>query len=99
MKFEGFQELFRFEGFIIDTITCSEGFVQIALHRDRRRKLSCPHCGHRMAINKHVVREVYDLPMGTATCVKVAFETVQGKCSRCGHAKTFLSVEGRGARG
>jgi transposase len=46
-----------------------------------------------MAFNKTIVREVYDLPIGTASCVKVVFETVQGKCSRCGHAKTFLPDE------
>ena len=34
MKTEGFRELFRFEGFIMDRITCSAGFVQIAVHRD-----------------------------------------------------------------
>jgi len=46
-----------------------------------------------MGINKTIVREVFDLPMGTAVCVKVVFETVQGKCSQCGHAKTFLPDE------
>ena len=45
MKIEGIRELFRFEGFIIDKITCSSGFAQIAVHRDRRRKLRCLHCG------------------------------------------------------
>lgn len=93
MKIEGIQELFQFEGFIIDKITCSPKFVQIQIHRDRRRKMICPNCLHRMAINKAVVREVFDLPIGTALCVKVVVETLQGKCPHCGCSKTFLPDE------
>lgn len=93
MKIEGIQDLFQFEEFIIDKITCSPGFVQITQHRDRRRKQTCPNCRHRMAINKSVVREVFDLPIGTAFTVKIVFETSQGKCSLCGHSKTFLPKE------
>jgi len=46
-----------------------------------------------MARNKQIVREVFDLPIGAAFTVKIKFETWQGECSRCGHAKTFLPKE------
>ena len=73
MKVEGFAELFRFEDFIIDKITCFADFVQIALHRDCRRTLRCPYCDHRMGVNKTVIREVFELPIDTASSVKVVF--------------------------
>ena len=38
MKVEGFAELFRFEGFIVDKITCSADFVQIVLGSAERRE-------------------------------------------------------------
>ena len=46
-----------------------------------------------MARNKQIIREVFDLPIGTAFTVKIKFETWQGECSQCGHAKTFLPKE------
>lgn len=93
MKIEGFEKLFGFEEFIIDKITFSKEIVQITMHRDKRRSMTCPNDGCRMSFNKDVTREVYDLPIGTALCVKIVVETVQGKCPKCGGAKTFLPDE------
>src|SRR5215469_3548598 len=93
MKIEGFEKLLGFKGFIIDKITFSEGIVQIDMHRDRRRAMLCPNCLHRLSPNKKVKRSVYDLPIGSALCVKVNFETTQGQCPRCGRSKTFLPKE------
>jgi len=46
-----------------------------------------------MSPNKDIHRTVYDLPIGTALCVQINFDTKQGKCSHCGHSKTFLPDE------
>jgi len=93
LKILGFDKLFGFEGFIIDKITFSPEIVQIDIHRDRRRRMNCPHCHRRMSPNKDIHRTVYDLPIGTALCVQINFDTKQGKCSHCGHSKTFLPDE------
>ena len=93
MKIEGFEKHFGFGEFITDKITFSQEFVQITLHRDKRRSMTCPNDGRRMSFNKNVTREVYDLPIGTALCVKIVVETIQGKCPKCGAAKTFLPDE------
>jgi transposase len=92
MKVEGFENLFRFEDFIIDKIAYTPEIVQITAHRDRRLRMTCPHCQQRMALNKTIDRTIYDLPIGTALCVKIDFQTSQGKC-RCGHSHTFLPDE------
>jgi len=55
--------------------------------------MNCPHCNHRMSPNKDIHRTIYDLPIGTALCVKINFDTKQGKCYKCGHSKTFLPDE------
>jgi len=93
MNIEGFDKHFGFKGFIIDKITYSPESVQIALHRDRRRIMTCPHCHHRMTANKDIQRTVFDLPLGTAMNVQITFNTLQGKCSHCNHSKTFLPDE------
>jgi len=93
MKIEGFEQFFGFEEFIIDKIVFSPEIVKITMHRDRRRKMTCPGCGHRMSPNKKIRRVVFDLPLGTALCVQVDFETWQGQCPRCSHTKTFLPGE------
>jgi transposase len=93
MKIEGFEKCVGFEEFIIDRIVCSPEIVNITMHRDRRRKMSCPDCHHRMSPNKRIRRFVFDLPLGTALCVQVNFETWQGQCSRCSRSKTFLPDE------
>jgi transposase len=93
MQITGIDKIFGFEGFVIDKITFSSEIVQIAVHRDRRLRLTCPHCRHRMSPNKSIHRSVYDLPIGTALCVKIDIETMQGQCPRCGHSKTFLPNE------
>jgi len=63
MNIEGFEKLFGFTGFIIGKITYSPANVQIALHRDRRCKMPCPHCQHHMTANKAIQRTVFDLPL------------------------------------
>jgi transposase len=93
MKIEGFEKLFGFNGFVITKITFSQDIVQIDIRRDRRRAMHCPNCLHRMSPNKKVRRTVYDLPIGTALCVQVNIETVQGQCPHCGQSKTFLPRE------
>jgi transposase len=92
MHIDGLDKLLGFKGFIIDKITFSPDIVQYHLHRDRRRKMVCPNCCRNMSFNKSITRTVSDLPIGTARCVKITFETQQGKCS-CGHIKTFLPDE------
>jgi transposase len=92
MQIEGFEKLLGFKGFIIDKITYSPEIVQYELHRDKRRKMICPNCFRNMFSNKPITRTVFDLPIGTARCVKITFTTQQGKCS-CGHTKTFLPNE------
>ena len=92
MQITGIEKLRGFKGFIIDTITFSPEVVQYKLHRDKRRKMICPNCCRNMSSNKPITRTVSDLPIGTARCVKITFETQQGKCS-CGHTKTFLPDE------
>ena len=92
MHIEGFEQLLGFKGFIIDKITYSPEMVQHNIHRDRRRTMVCPHCCRNMSFNKSITRTVFDLPIGTARCVNITFETQQGKCS-CGHTKTFLPDE------
>jgi len=64
---EGFAKLFGFKGFIVDKITYSPENVQIVLHRDRRCKMTCPHCQHRMTANKDIQRTVFDLPFSDDT--------------------------------
>jgi transposase len=93
MKIEGFRAFFGFEEFIIDKITYSPEIVNVTVRRDRRRKMVCPGCGHRMSPNKQIHRTVYDLPQGTALCVLIDIETQQGQCPRCHRSKTFLPVE------
>jgi len=93
MNIEGFETLLGFKGFIIDKITFSPVIVQIDLHRDRRRNMTCPHCHRRMAPNKTIRRTVYDLPIGTALCVNINLETTQGKCPHGKQSKTFLPNE------
>ena len=92
MQIDGLDKLLGFKGFIIDKITFSPDIVQYHLHRDRRRKMVCPNCCRNMSFNKSITRTVSDLPIGTARCVKITFDTQQGKCS-CGHTKTFLPDE------
>ena len=93
MNIVGFEKLFGFKGFIIDKITYSQEIVQIDIHRDRRRNMKCPDCQRRMMSNKIIHRTIYDLPIGTALCVRINFETLQGQCSHCGTSKTFLPDE------
>ena len=61
MKIFGFSELFRFEGFIIDTITCTEGFVQIALHRDRRRNAGYPNVVWKFCPNAEIIYDKFHI--------------------------------------
>lgn len=90
MKVENIQTVLGFDGFIIDRITFSEGFVKAFYRRDRRKSMRCPKCGRIMGKNRTITREVYDLPIGSALCVCVQIETAQGKCSACGASKTFM---------
>lgn len=90
MKIDGIQKLFGFDNFIISKITFDPKNVNIQMHRDKRKSLTCPNCNRKMMHNKSVRREVHDLPVGTALCVLIQFDTIQGKCPHCKTIKTFL---------
>ena len=98
MKVENIQTVLGFDGFIIDRITFSEGFVKAFYRRDRRKSMRCPKCGRIMGKNRTITREVYDLPIGSALCVRVQIETAQGKCSACGASKNVHARRNRGKR-
>jgi transposase len=89
MKIEGIQHLFGFENFIIDSISITESLVNVFIHRDKRKRLTCPHCGHRMFNNKTVERTVFDLPVGSIAIAQITYTTIQGQCPKCNKSKTF----------
>ncbi len=93
MKTNIFQTFYSFSDFILEKTTDTNKFVKFIYHRDKEKSINCPRCGHKMGKNRTVIREVYDLPLGSFISVRLRFETVQGKCSRCETFKTFLPDE------
>lgn len=89
MKVLGFDRLFQFVGWTIQSISASESVVQVNIRRDRRRRLECPHCGKTMGRSGENPRVVQDIPAFGATLVLIQYEAIQGRCSACGCCKTF----------
>ena len=89
MYVRGIRSLFRFDGYVVSSISMSEKVVQVNLRRDGRFGLRCPACGATMAGNRSKLQTARDLPWGPATLVLIVYEAIQGWCSVCGRFATI----------
>jgi transposase len=83
MKVEGLQQLFLFEGYIVDKAHFSEQLVHVVLRRDKRRRFACPDCGRSMSVGRQTLQSARDLALGPATHVILVYPAFQCYCPKC----------------
>jgi transposase len=89
MYVRGIRSLFRFDGYVVSSISMSADLVQVKLRRDARLSLRCPGCGGVMASNRTKLQTARDMPLGSAMLVVIVYEAIQGRCRRCGGFSTI----------
>lgn len=83
MYVEGFRELYRFPGYTVKSARIDEAIGEITLRRDKRFKLACPHCQHRMTRSRELPQMVRDLGLGPLPLVVIRYPAIQGWCGSC----------------
>ena len=83
MYVEGFRELYRFPGYTVKSARIDEAIGEITLRRDKRFKLACPHCQHRMTRSRELPQMVRDLGLGPLPLVVLRYPAIQGWCGSC----------------
>lgn len=79
----GIHHLYGLRGYVVSEIGFEPYGAQVYLKRDRRFGLNCPECGCRMAVQGRRWRQVWDLPLGPLPCVRLNFDAIICRCSRC----------------
>lgn len=90
MKIRGIENIFPFDGWIIDSIGFAPGLAQIKLRRNRKKRLPCQKCGASMAPYREAMQSVRDIPIATANCVLIFYPAILGRCPKCKETQTFL---------
>ena len=89
MKVVGLQKLLQADGYIIESVSCSDESVLVKMRRDARRRLPCPSCKKSMTSNKSTPRFAQDAPILGASLTTLQYDAIQGKCKHCGATATF----------
>ena len=90
---KNFQAVYPFKGYVTETVNCTGIGIKINLRRDRRCRLKCPDCGHKMAVNRTPQSIAYDLSWGAGKVVVIKYPITQGKCSSCPSCSSFRPAE------
>lgn len=83
MKVRNFKALYRFEGYVVEELSCQEICAQIKLRFDGRKSPRCPECSDKLPRNRSGSSAAMDLPLGEGLVVWIIFPTVQGYCRTC----------------
>lgn len=83
MKTYNIKALYRFNGYVVEDIKCTESCVQVSLRFDCRIPPRCPHCTSKLPKNKKGSSLVVDSPLADIKLVWILFPTLQGRCSGC----------------
>lgn len=83
MIIQNFQALYKFEGYVVEDVSCHEVGAQINLRFDKRCRPKCPRCDNSIPKNFTATGMVMDLPIADGIVVAIKFPTVQGHCKHC----------------
>ena len=89
MKVQGIENLFPFDGWVIDSIGFAPDLAQVKLRRHRRKRLPCK-CGASMKPYRETTQSVRDLPLATAKDVLIFYPAIYARCPKCKETQTFL---------
>ncbi len=84
-----FTQLFRSEGYCLDSAEFDGVQIVVTLRGDRRFTPRCPCCEGAAAINREEFNTARDLPLGPVREVRVRCPALQLKCSECGTCSTL----------
>ena len=83
MNIRGLNRLFSFDGYRIDEVTFSPEIVQVQLRLDRRKRLGCPECSHKVRSEISEMRVARDMPFGPALYTLIIYPAIRIRCSHC----------------
>ena len=89
MIIKNFQAVYPFKGYVTETVNCTRIGIQINLRRDRRCRLKCPDCGHKMGVNRTRRSIAYYLSCGAGKVVIIKYPITQVKRSLCMSCSSF----------
>ncbi len=98
MKVLNFNELYAFDGYVVEKVITERVAIQIKLRFDLRRKPRCPSCGRRCPEHRVGVGLAYDLPVVERPVV-VTYPVRQLRCRPCGEFRTVRPAEVHPTRG
>jgi transposase len=93
VKVRNFKALYRFEGYVVEELSCQEIGAQIKLRFDERKPARCPECNDRLPRNRLGSSAAMDLPLGEGLVVWIIFPTIQGYCRTCQCYQTTRPAE------
>ena len=80
--------LYKFEGYVVEQVSCQEIGAQIKLRFDERCGPRCPNCKSRLPKHRCSAGSAMDLPIADGLVVMITFPVVQGLCRECRHFVT-----------
>lgn len=87
------RNLYRSEGYRVESIITDGEQAQVELLWDDRFAVKCRGCGKSMRVNRKTRQSAVDMPLASACFVGILYEAVQGYCHPCGRYQTERPLE------